>query len=91
MSVNDNSLGKWLPAVGPARAGNGLYVRLRRFRCPCDVGSLTVSVTHREFGHRGLTREPDLAPSPPAVKRLTELLEQGMEEYLHAEPGDGQA
>ena len=50
-----------------------------------------MSVTHREFGHRGLTREPDLAPSPPAVKRLTELLEQGMEEYLHAEPGDGQA
>ena len=48
-------------------------------------------MTHREFGHRGLTREPDLALSPPTVKRLAELLEQAMEEYLHAEPGDGQA
>ena len=50
-----------------------------------------MSVTNRELGHRGLTREPDLALPSPAVKRLAELLEQATEEYLHAEPGDGQA
>ena len=49
-----------------------------------------MSVTYREFGRRGLAREPDLALSPPAVEWLAELLEPAMEEYLHAELGDGQ-
>ena len=57
---------------------------------PGNGGSLRVSVTYREFGRRGLAREPDLALSPPAVEWLAELLEPAMEEYLHAELGDGQ-
>ena len=45
------------------------------------------STIHWECEHRGRSKEPDLALSPPVAKRLAALLEQAMGEYLEASLG----